>query len=119
MSVHPDFAKRYNQSRDIDKAAIRSEHHILGKADRDRLFAVARDLRASADLVKSGGYLIATIFWPEDAERGSEVYGPFVDEVARADWVKEVRAAAEAGDPLLTGVSFVLDQVDFPFKVQQ
>jgi len=119
MSVHPDYAKRINQARDIRRILIRMATRPVTRPDHDRLFSIAADLRASADLVKTGGYLIATLYWPEDPERGSEVYGPFADEAGRADWVNEVTAAAEAGDGLLAGVHFILDRMTLPFEVQR
>jgi hypothetical protein len=119
MSVHPDYAKLYNQSRDIRRIVIRSETRLVPKADRERLSAIADDLRKSADLVKSGGYLIAILHWPEDPDRGQEVYGPFESEETRAGWFSEVMAAAEAGDSLLAGVHFILTRMDIPFQVQR
>ena len=119
MTVHPDYAKRYNQSRDLRRILIRAKTRPITGPDYDRAFAIADDLRASADLVRTGGYLFVKLHWPEDPDRGSETYGPFTDEEARIKWVNEVQAAADGGDPLLKGVHFLLDRMLPPFPVQR
>lgn len=116
MTVHPEYAKRFNQARDIRRILVRSQ---MIRSDHDRLFAIADDLRATADLVKHGGYLVAILHWPADPDRGSEIYGPFKDEPARIAWVDEVSAAATGGDLLLDGVSFILLRMDVPFRVER
>jgi len=119
MTVHPDYAKRYNQARDIKRILARLSTRPLTAPDRDRLRSIADDLRATADLVKSGGYLAVTLYWPADPDRGSEIHGPFKDEADREAWVDEVHAAADAGDPLLAGVHFILQRMDLPFEVRR
>jgi hypothetical protein len=63
--------------------------------------------------------LIAIIHWPADPDRGQEVIGPFGSDDERTAWVAEVTAAGDGGDPLLTGVHFVLTRLDPPFEVQR
>jgi hypothetical protein len=119
MSVHPDYAKRFNQARDIRRILIRTATRPITDPDRERLSGIAADLSESAKLVKHGGYLIVILHWPEDPECGSEVYGPFKDETSQMEWAKEVIAAGEAGDFLLAGVHAIVTRMDQPFPVQR
>lgn len=59
--------------------------------------------------------LVVTIKWPEDAERGSETYGPFDNEDAQMAWVDECQEAADAGWRLLQGAEYLLHRVSPPF----
>ena len=117
--VHPDYAKRFNQARDIRRILIRTVTRPVTNSDRERLTGIAKDLSESAQLVKHGGYLIVILHWPEDPERGSEVYGPFKDEPSQMAWIDNVRAASEAGDFLLDGVHFIATRMDVPFPVHR
>jgi len=117
--VHPDYAKRFNQARDIRRILIRTTTRPVTSSDRERLTAIAKDLSESAKLVKHGGYLIVILHWPEDPERGNEVYGPFADESSQMAWIDEVRAASDGGDFLLDGVHFIATRMDRPFPVQR
>jgi hypothetical protein len=64
--------------------------------------------------------LIAILYWPDDKDRGQEVYGkPSWTEAERNIWMEEVLSAADAGDPLLGGVHFILDKLNEPFEVRR
>jgi len=63
--------------------------------------------------------LIVVMSWPDDPDRGQEVYGPFESKRSQVSWTDEVLAAAEAGDALLSGCRLLLTKMDTPFEVQR
>jgi hypothetical protein len=50
--VHPDYAKRFNQARDIRIILTHPGAAKLRKQDRERLASIAADLQQSADLIR-------------------------------------------------------------------
>ena len=61
---------------------------------------------------------IVIIYWPGDEDRGQEVFGkPGWSDGERDEWVREVQAAGDAGDSLLSGAHFILTEASPPFEV--
>src|SRR5580765_8544425 len=94
------------------------DRSLVGWADVIQLSA--EQARTTHKLGADDRMKIVVIHWPDDPDRGPEVYGKtdWTDE-DRMAWVSEANEAGKAGDPLLSGAYFILTQVNEPFPVQR
>jgi hypothetical protein len=59
--------------------------------------------------------VVVHLSWPQDPERGFEVYGPFADHEAADLWVDKCMVAASQGWRLLQGTHYTTLHLDPPF----